>query len=136
MLEYYDGKIDEYKIRPEKTYGEFVFTMILGFVLLITFWIMCINGIYYFADFNITDSIRVMFLMGCGTFLVVFLLCDAYICYKLNYELHTYGIKVIHPFKHESIVFWEEFQEICICYAHRRGNCAYVVIAFVKNGAK
>ncbi len=58
---------------------------------------------------------------------------------KAEYTFHPDGIRAKFPFRKEEFYPWEEFQQVCVCYAHyssRGPSWALPIICCVKKGEK
>ena len=101
-------------------------------------------GIWWFADcislgYSIAYSISFSFFcIGMGVLIVMmFFGCFSMIFFK--YEILAEGIRTKYPLQGWRLISWDEFQQVCVCYAGyttRGERKAHSVVCFVKKGEK
>lgn len=103
-----------------------------------------IFGIWWFVDcislgYSIAYSISfAFFCIGMGV-LIVMMFFGYFSMIFFKYEILAEGIRTKYLLQGWRLISWDEFQQVCVCYAGyttRGERKAYSVVCFVKKGEK
>lgn len=68
--------------------------------------------------------------------IVLFILVILTKMYLVKYKITEEGLWIKYPLESSKLLYWKDFQQICICYSSRNSVGVYVLICFVKHGEK
>ena len=124
-------------------YPKVVILILLGFFPVLGLGVFCLAIWLFILDikessFSYIILIAIFALIILSVFFI--LLGYTFICRGLaQYRICSDGLLVKYPMKKENLIVWNEFQQVCICYAayttagESRAN---TVICFIKNDEK
>ena len=139
MLEDKNGRIKIRKLSEqiEKILDKFLWIGLLLFYIISI--LLIIVGIYFWCE--IVSKNVFMFILVCIYFIIpgiLFFSVTMAFTSRLyvKYEIKSDGLWAKYPLEPLKIISWNEFQEVCVCYAGHHNGRAHSVICCVKKGEK
>ena len=144
MLENSEGPVPVKNYPPIIKRSVLIVLIMLAVVIAIIGVDMLISGIWLLVD-DISigcfgfDTVFCSFVsMGTGVLMVIYILNLISMSFY-KYEILAEGIRTKYPLQGWRLISWDEFQQVCVCYAGyttRGERKAYSVVCFVKKGEK
>ena len=133
-----------YEVKDQLScYPKVIVLIILGFCPALALGILfSAIWLFFFSIMESGFSYFTLIVLIAQMILSVFLgfLGHSYICRGLaKYKICSKGLIVKYPVEKEKLIVWDEFQQVCICYAAYTTSGksrANTVICFIKNAEK
>lgn len=137
MLVKHNGEIVPDEVRTKTEAGIGIIAIIFLCVIILGCGIKIIYGLLL-AEETVSKIIATAAYVAGVIILCILKVWTEYDRYWAKFEIDYKGVWEKYPFRAKKFIPWDHFQEVCICYEmyYRRGMKVYVMICFVKNGAK
>ena len=140
------------KETQKESFPKRILTWVIAVVLIVTLFALvpCIGIYWLWQGIVLTITAIRSGAISIGTVFALIISCVlCFICFSVEwkiisfvfakYEFYSYGVEAKYFGRHSQIIPWDDFQEVCICYADY--NCGYhsqltKVICLIKKGEK